>query len=79
MRRVLQLISKYTITRLSNNLADKQFVSWCSELDVEIYKCLDMGFEGERISIERKERIKNGFAAAMQKRGEENKEVIDEI
>jgi len=60
------------MTNISNNLANEQFLSWCSELDTEIYKCLDKAFEGEKISLERKERIKNKFAGAMMKRSEEN-------
>jgi len=66
------MISKFSITNISNSLADKQFLSWCKELDTEIYKCLDKAFEGEKISLERKERIKNKFADAMMKRSEEN-------
>jgi len=69
---VKTLISKFTITKLSNSLANEQFLSWCSELDTEIYKCLDVAFEGEKISLERKERIKNKFADAMMKRSKEN-------
>jgi len=67
------MISKFTITKLSNSLADEQFVSWCKELNTEIYNCLGVAWHDERISTERKERIKNKFAAAMLKRSEENK------
>jgi len=66
------MISKFSMTNISNSLADKQFLSWCSELDTEIYKCLDKAFEGQRVGKERQERIKSQFAAAMLKRSEEN-------
>ena len=66
------MISKFSITNISNNLADKRFLSWCKELDTEIYKCLDKGFEGEKISEVRKNRIKDKFAAAMMERSKEN-------
>lgn len=66
------MISKFSITNISNSLADKQFLAWCSELDVEIYKCLDKAWEGERISIMRKEKIKTQFAKAMMEKSEEN-------
>jgi len=69
------LISKFSMTNISNNLANEQFISWCKELDTEIYKCLDVAFEGEKISLERKERIKNKFADAMMKRSEENERI----
>ena len=69
------MISKFSITNIANSLADKQFLAWCSELDVEIYKCLDVAFEGEKISLERKERIKNKFADTMMKRSEENERI----
>jgi len=66
------MISKFTITKLSNSLADEQFISWCKELETEMYKCLGVAWEGEKISLERKERIKNKFADAMMKRSKEN-------
>ena len=68
------MISKFTITKLSNSLANEQFLSWCSELDTEIYKCLDVAFEGEKISELRRNRIKDNFAIAMLARSNENKE-----
>ncbi|MBZ9608651.1 hypothetical protein G9F73_012615 [Clostridium estertheticum] len=58
--------------KLAEKLADEQFIKWCSELDTEIYKCLDKAWEVEKISKERKERIKNRFAAAMMERSKEN-------
>jgi len=66
------MISKFSITNISNSLANEQFLAWCSELDTEIYKCLDVAFEGQKIGKERQERIKSQFAAAMMKRSEEN-------
>ena len=66
------MTSEFSITNISNSLANEQFLAWCSELDTEIYKCLDKAFEGEKISELRKNRIKDKFAAAMLKRSEEN-------
>jgi len=66
------LISKFTITKLSNSLADEQFISWCKELETEVYKCLGVAWDDEKISTERKERIKNKLADAMMKRSKEN-------
>ena len=66
------MTSEFSITNISNNLANEQFLAWCSELDAEIYKCLDKAFEGQRIGKERQERIKSQFADAMMKRSEEN-------
>jgi len=67
------MISKFSMTNISNNLANEQFLAWCSELDTEIYKCLDKAFEGEKISELRKNRIKDNFAMAMLERSNKNK------
>ena len=66
------MISKFSMTNISNNLADDRFIALCQELNTEIYTCLEEGFEGQRVGKERRERIKSGFAAAMLKRSEEN-------
>ena len=66
------MISKFSMTNISNGLANEQFLAWCSELDTEIYKCLDKAFEGQRVGKERQERVKSQFADAMMKRSEEN-------
>jgi len=68
------LISKFSMTNISNSLANEQFLSWCSELDTELFKCIDKGFEGEKISELRRNRIKDNFAIAMLARSNENKE-----
>ena len=60
------------MTNISNSLADEQFISWCKELETEMYKCLGVAWDDERISKTRKERIKDKFADAMMKRSEEN-------
>ena len=67
------MISEFSMTNISNNLANEQFLAWCSELDVEIYNCLDVAFEGQRVGKQRQERIKSQFAYAMMKRSEENR------
>ena len=69
------MISKFSMTNISNGLANEQFLAWCKELDTEIYKCLDKGFEGQRIGKQRQERIKSQFATAMMKRSEENERI----
>ena len=70
------MISKFTITKISNNLADDRFIAYCkaycSELNTEIYSCLDKAWSDERISKTRKERIKDNFSKAMMERSEEN-------
>jgi len=66
------MISKFSMTNISNNLADNKFIALCQELNTEIYRCLDEAWSGERISKTRKEKIKNKFADAMMKRSDEN-------
>ena len=60
------------MTNISNNLANEQFLAWCSELDTELFKCIDKGFEGERISLERENRIKDKISKALMERSEKN-------
>ena len=59
------MISKFSMTNISNNLADNKFISWCKTLDAELFNCIDKGFEGERISLKRKERIKDKIKNEM--------------
>ena len=66
------MISKFSMTNISNNLANEQFLAWCSELDTELFKCIDKGFEGERISLERENRIKDKISKALMERSEKN-------
>jgi len=63
------MISKFSMTNISNNLADNKFMALCKELNTEIYGCLDEAWSDELISLKRKERIKDKFAAAMLERG----------
>ena len=60
------------MTNISNNLANEQFLAWCKELDTELFKCIDKGFEGERISLERENRIKDKISKALMERSEKN-------
>ena len=66
------MISKFSMTNISNNLANEQFLAWCSELDTELFKCINKGFKGERISLERKDRIKDKISKALMERSKEN-------
>jgi len=63
------LISKFSMTNISNDLADNKFIALCQEINTEIYTCLDEAWDDELISLKRKERIKDKFAAAMLERG----------
>ena len=63
------MISKFSMTNISNDLADDKFLALCQELNTEIYSCLDEAWSDERISKTRKERIKDKFAATMLERG----------
>ena len=57
------------MTNISNDLADNKFIALCQEINTEIYTCLDEAWDDELISLKRKERIKDKFAAAMLERG----------
>jgi len=63
------MISKFSMTNISNSLADDKFRTLCTILNDDIYTCLDEAWDDERISKTRKERIKDKFAAAMLERG----------
>jgi len=63
------VISKFSMTNISNSLADNKFIALCQEINTEIYACLDEAWDDELISLKRKERIKDKFAAAMLERG----------
>ena len=69
------MISKFSMTNISNNLANEQFLAWCSELDTELFKCIDKGFEGERISLERENRIKDKISKALMERSKQNERI----
>ena len=66
------MISKFSMTNISNDLANEQFLAWCSELDTELFKCIDKGFEGEKISLERENRIKDKISKALMERSKKN-------
>ena len=66
------MTSKFSITNISNDLADDKFRTLCTILNDDIYTCLDEAWDDEILSKTRKERIKNKFADAMMKRSEEN-------
>ena len=63
------MISKFSMTNISNSLADDKFRALCTILNDDIYICLDEAWNDEIISKTRKERIKDKFAAAMLERG----------
>jgi len=69
------VISEFSMTNISNNLANEQFLAWCSELDIELFKCIDKGFEGERISLERENRIKDKISKALMERSKQNERI----
>jgi len=69
------MISKFSMTNISNNLANEQFLAWCKELDTELFKCIDKGFEGERISLERENRIKDKISKALMERSKQNERI----
>jgi len=63
------MTSEFSMTNISNDLASEQFKEYCKGINTEIYTCLDEAWDDELISLKRKERIKDKFAAAMLERG----------
>ena len=60
------MISKKTMTEVATKLADLRFEEHYKLLDDKITQCLIAAFKGERISIERANRIISKFCTNMQ-------------
>jgi hypothetical protein len=59
------MISKGTMKTVAYMIADSLYKNRCMLLDKYILECFDKAFEGEHISQERRERIKDKFYKTM--------------
>ena len=66
------MMQKQTMTIIMENMADKKFLEWCEDLDRRIFNHLDAAWAGEKLSVERKTRIKRQFYLNMRNEGIEN-------
>lgn len=55
------MISKGTMKTIAYTIADSLFHKRCVELDKNLFKWLDEALDQEKLSKERKERIKKNF------------------